>query len=331
LQALPYAVEEQLLTDVNELHFAIGDYQADGTLPVAIVAKTKIAHWVALLKAAGIEPSALIPAPLTLPLADNDWFIQLWDNQAIVRTGTYSGFACDKQNLLSLLTFKQTEQTAPHAIYLLNTDAAPLRAEKEGLTAVIDKQLTDKQFYAEILPQLATPAINLLQGEFQARRKTSHSKKIWLLASCVTAAWLAIVLFGNIVSYAILHHEASKLQTAINRIYMRNFPQATSVVAPKQRITDKLNNLLNQNHKNRLLVWLASIGKSLHDSSAIKIKQLDYRNNVLNLEITAPNFDSVDHFAQSLTQQNLQVKQQNFAAAGTQVKGVLIITDGGQS
>ena len=333
LQALPFALEEQLLTDITELHFAAGEYQENNTLPVAIIAKSKIEAWLNTLKEAGIEPTSLIPAQLILPRSDNDWYIQLQDESAIVRTGLYSGFACDKHNLEALITLNKAEQRdAPHAIYLINNSAEPFLAEKEGLKELVtEKKLTDKQQFSDIAQQCETPAINLLQGDFQAKHTTSHSKKIWLLAACVAATWLLLVLVGNIVSYLILHHEYSKINAAINTLYTHNFPHASSIVAPKQRMTEKLNNLMNQNHKNRVLVWMAYIGKDMNDTKTIKIHQLDYRNSLLNLEISAPNFESIDSFTQALTQQSLHVKQQNVAAAGTQVKGAIIITDGNQS
>jgi general secretion pathway protein L len=333
LQALPFALEEQLLTDISELHFAVGEYQANNTLPVAIIAKAKIEAWLKILKEVDIEPTCLIPAPLILPLSENDWYIQLRDNSAIVRTGLYSGFACDKHNLEALITLNKAEQAeVPHAIYLINNDAAPFLAEKEGLKELVtEKRLTDKQQFSDIAQQCELPVINLLQGDFQAKRTTSHSKKIWLLAGYVAAGWLALVLVSNIISYLILHHEYTKIDTAINTIYTHNFPHAASIVAPKKRMTEKLNNLMNQNHKNRLLVWMAYIGKDMTETNTIKIRQLDYRSSLLNLEVSAPNFESIDSFTQALTQQSLSVKQQNVAASGKEVKGSLLITDGNQS
>jgi type II secretory pathway component PulL len=69
----------------------------------------------------------------------------------------------------------------------------------------------------------------------------------------------------------------------------------------------------------------------MNNTNTIKIRQLDYRNSLLNLEISAPNFENIDSFTQALTQQSLSVKQQNVAASGKEVKGALLITDGNQS
>ena len=40
-QALPFALEEHLIDDVSQLHFAIGEYQTDGTYPAAVVTQQK--------------------------------------------------------------------------------------------------------------------------------------------------------------------------------------------------------------------------------------------------------------------------------------------------
>lgn len=41
IQAIPYALEETLLEDVEQLHFAVGDYPIHGAWPVAIMARKK--------------------------------------------------------------------------------------------------------------------------------------------------------------------------------------------------------------------------------------------------------------------------------------------------
>ena len=61
LAALPYALEDQLAEDVENLHFAAGVRRGDGRVPVAVVAKEKIRMWLESLQTAGIHPARLIP------------------------------------------------------------------------------------------------------------------------------------------------------------------------------------------------------------------------------------------------------------------------------
>jgi general secretion pathway protein L len=327
LQALPYALEEQLLTDVHELHFAIGDFHADLPLSVAIVNKQKITAWLTELKQVGLAPTALVPAPLALPYNENNWHIVIQGNIAIVRNGTAQGFFCDKENLLELIQLKLAEEiTPPEAIHLsaVNEDFVLPNCGK-----IINKKLSEKQLLEYRSRDLTHTGINLLQGPYLAKRKATQSKKVWRKVSYLVVACLGLFLFSNIISFLILHHHANSLETAINTIYQNNFPSAKSIVAPKQRMTEKLSMLTDSNHKNRLLLWLAYIGKSITQNPTFKIQELDFRNNQLSIDFSAPAFDSVDTFTQQLTQSGLTVKPEHVARNGSQVKGTLHITEGG--
>ena len=55
--ALPFALEENLAEDVENLHFAVGERQENGRLPVCVCRQDKIDGWLSRLSDAGIEPS----------------------------------------------------------------------------------------------------------------------------------------------------------------------------------------------------------------------------------------------------------------------------------
>ncbi len=327
LQALPYALEEQLLADVNALHFAVGDYQADGSLPVAVVAKHKMEKWLAALKDIDVYPSVMLVPVLSVPLFEASWNIFVLDDAAIARTDTFSGFTCDKDNLASLIELELAERgQKPQAIYCQNYTAKRLDI-KLASANVIEKQFPVDNALQDIAMKLKPPFINLCQGPFQTRHKPSENKKYWRIAGYLLAAWLGVLFFSNLVSYMILHHQYAGLQTQINTIYKHNFPNATAVVEPKRRLQEKLDATLNQGNKNHLLLWLAYLGKSLNATPGVRLQQLDYRNGVLTLDIMAKNFDQIDNLAKALISQGVLVKQQNVAAVGEDVKGTLIITE----
>jgi general secretion pathway protein L len=327
LQALPYALEEQLLADVTALHFAVGDYQADGSLPVAVIAKHKMEKWLAALKEIDVYPSVMLVPVLSVPLFEASWNIFVIGDVAVARTDTFSGFACDIQNLASLIELELAERgQKPQAIYCQNY--TPTRLDlKLANSNVIEKQFPAENALQDIALKLKAPFINLCQGAFQAKHKPSENKKYWRVAGYLLAAWLGILLFSNIVSYTILHHQYAGLQSQINAIYKHNFPNATAVVEPKRRLQEKLDALLNQGNKNHLLLWLSYLGKSLPAATGVRLQQLDYRNGVLALDLMAKNFDQIDNLAKGLIAQGVAVKQQNVAAAGEDVKGTLIMTE----
>lgn len=326
MQTLPYALEDQLLSEVNELHFAAGDYQADENVPVAVVSKQKMEEYISLLKRYGLTASAFVPAPLALPLSDQNWQVAIVGDTAIARTGLYMGFSCDKNNLATLLELalhEHPEQLAKIQIKNYTNTAFPISINGQNIQ---EKIFSNTQFIEDIARSIKAPLINLLQDSYRPKHTTAPSKKLWGIAGYVAAAWIGLLFISNFVSYFMLSHQATSLESQINVIYKQNFPQATAMVAPKDRMSQKLNDLLTSGNKNPFLLWLGSVAKSSAQFKDIHIHQMDYRNGQLNLELSAPSFDRLDKYTQSLSQQNLSIKQQNVAASGNEVKGSLIIT-----
>lgn len=311
LQALPFALEEELIDDLTELHFAIGEQQKNGSLSVAVVSKQKMAAWLAILKEMDVTPSILIPASLAIDHIENNWHICSLNEMNLVRTGKYSGFGCDQQNLAMMLELKLSETIEKPPVELIRST------------------LSEEAFLKNIAKKIATlPMINLLQGTYPPKRESTESKKIWRFAGMAALAWIALLFFSHFISFIILHFRLSHIEREIGAIYQKNFPQATALVSPKERMQSKIKKLLSEANGNVLLSLLADIGKSLAETENVQLKHLDYRNNQLSLEIASNSFDNVDAFSARLTKLGLTVKQQNAATVESQVKATLLISRG---
>src|SRR5882762_3592627 len=64
VQALPFALEEQLIDPPEQLHFAFA-HEADGALAVAVTRRKRMEGWLAALAAAGLSPTHLAPVTLS--------------------------------------------------------------------------------------------------------------------------------------------------------------------------------------------------------------------------------------------------------------------------
>src|SRR5580700_11199625 len=58
-RAVPFALEEQLTEDVDQLSFAIGQRRSHGRIPVAVVSRSVLQGWIADLSAAGLDPQSI--------------------------------------------------------------------------------------------------------------------------------------------------------------------------------------------------------------------------------------------------------------------------------
>lgn len=331
LQALPYALEEQLIADIQDLHFAIAEYQPDGTVPVAIIKRQWMETYIEILKQVGISANCMVPSTLALPFLPHHWQIYVLKDICLVRTGKYQGFACDHENIATFLTSQLAAfsvQPESLQVYYFSNLATPLHVPN---IAIQEIACADKMVLENMGDSLNThPSMNLLQGQYASKQSSSLTKKIWFACGYIAASWIALLFLNHVVSYFILQNALQKSELAINTIYKKHFPAATSVVAPRERMQEKLKKISSDANKNYILGLLGMIGKSLHQSPAIHIKQLDFREHSLTLTIVAPSFDALDRFKTSLKQQGLIVKQQSAGAGMTDslVKANLIINTG---
>src|ERR1700728_1436588 len=58
-RAVPFALEEQLTEDIDQLCFAIGKRHTNGRTPVAVVSRNVLQGWISALGGVGIEPVAM--------------------------------------------------------------------------------------------------------------------------------------------------------------------------------------------------------------------------------------------------------------------------------
>src|SRR3990167_3804199 len=144
-------------------------------------------------------------------------------------------------------------------------------------------------------------------------------------AAYMGAIWLVLMFLYPVVSFAILDQRTRDVKTQITAIYKRQFPNSSSVVAPKERMQQKLNKLNSDLGDNHLLLMMANVGKGLSQSSGVTLKRMDFQNNVMTLEISAASSDIFSSFTDALAQQGLHVKQQNATLNGTRVNATLEI------
>ncbi len=310
LQALPFALEEQLIADVQDLHFAMGEYQTDGTMPVAIIKRQLMEAYIEMLKQAGIEAHTMVPATLALAYIPKQWHVYVLKNICLVRTGKYQGFACDHENIATFLTLQLAASSEQPEIIMHETSCI------------------DKNVLENMNDSLHTASINLLQGQYASKQTSSLTKKIWRASGYIAASWIALLFLNHVVSYFMLEHALHKSELAIHTIYKKHFPAATSMVAPRERMQEKLKKFSSDANKNYILNLLAMIGNSMHQSPVIHVKQFDFREHSLTLTMVAPSFDALDRFSQSLKQQGLNVKQQSAGITGAEVKANLMINTG---
>jgi len=326
LQAIPFALEEQINDDLDTLHFAAGVFKANEPLPVMVTARAKMTEWLALLQTWHVTADEMIPSVLALPNSTSSWFVMMNDI-AVVRTGEAHGFACDKVNLASMLLLalaNASVQPAEIQVETSDTDALTLALPVPVQVTKVDPSQQLEKMFASLPTEIS---LNLLQGNYQNKKSRRMPKLTQLVKMSVymIAALLISLFLYPVVSYAILDQRAAAINSQIAQIYKRHFPNATSVIAPKDRMQQKLNKLTADISDNQLLLMMGKIGKGLASASGVQLKRMDFQSNIMTLEITAATSEIFSTFTDALAQQGLRVKQQNANLSGARVSASLQI------
>lgn len=320
-QALPYALEEQVIDEIDVLHFAAGDYQADNLLPVAVTSKEKMQRWINWLKEWHIKPDILTSVLFVLPLSERTWHIALRQDQAWVRISAYEGFIADRMNLPYLLSIALKEHMPPNSFHIHNYASTPIHSSFDTVLIQEDK-LGEEDFFRHLSGILNQPFINLLQGTYATKRSRKWQQgMLWKGMVVLLSIGLSVLFLYPTISYFILHHRVNLIEEEITAIYKRHFPHSTSLVAPKQRMEERMRKLSSNAGQNRALILMSEVGKAL--SPAIKLKRLDYQNNQLTLTLTAGSSEVLSVFTEQLQKQGLMVQQQNANLAGGVVSATL--------
>jgi general secretion pathway protein L len=300
LRAIPYALEEQLSDEVEQLHFAVGEQTPDGEWPVVVISRDYIATLLEVLAEAGLEAQQVIPEILAIPFNEGEFSVLVSRDVALVRNDASSGFAVDSDNLGMLLAAQPLEedQTAPRVHMYVNQDSqVPDSTDYAGLVNVETFAANPLGIFAQ---GLDTRSINLLQGAFSRRGEWSRVLKPWRATAALLLAGVLISLFVTGFNYYRLGMESEQLQAGIEQTFRKAMPGTQRVVNPRVQLQQELDRLQGGASGGGFLLLLAKTGAVLKDVSGVEIAGVTFRAGRLDLDVKVSNLQLLDTIKQSL-------------------------------
>lgn len=321
LQAVPYALEDQLADDVETLHFAIGARDAQGQWPVAVIARQRLEEYLGFFAERGVRPDALYPDILALPIPAEDQFSLLVDgDEVLARTSGNTGFVCAREDLELCLQLADADRQRRLRILIardqdfdpstLPWTGEPLHGFAHPLEALL-QHLGD------------SAAIDLLQGDYSARQDWLRLWRPWRLA-----AGLAVVA---LVLGATLHGvEAWRLGTELQALSERNqqryreiFPEETRIVDLEAQLGQQLARLEGEPASAELLGLMNAAAEAIGAVPDLRLEALQYRDSALYASMRAEGLQALEQlkawFAQGRAAR-LEVQSANAGSEGVQIR-----------
>jgi general secretion pathway protein L len=304
-QIVPFSLEEQLASDVEELAFAIGAKLPSGATQVAAVAKECMDAWLACLRAAGIVPHALVSEADGVPDIPATLVVVLESERIALRRPGHAPLVLDGLDLRDALALVRTSGDGELHHVRVFTDAAGHERFAEELAnlgaefASADVKILREGVFPHLAATLAQrPGTNLLQGAYAPKSNWAAVLKPWRFAASLVAAAVALALVVQVASYWQLRRADAALDEAVSAACRRVVGE-TGTSACQREIRQRLG-ARTETTTEDFLSTLAAIA-NMRDP-AMRIENLSYRNRTMNLELVAPSVAALDEFSRELEQ-----------------------------
>jgi general secretion pathway protein L len=340
-RAVPFALEEQLTEDIDQLVFALGKRRPSGGTPVAVVSRSVLQRWLADLRTAGIEPFALYADMSLLPQNPAQTVLWLENGRLSVRRPGMLPFAVELTPVTEALIVAgviadpltgdaAAAELEPPALlsavlYVTREDWAAVQAEFEGLVdhfASLKVQLLPDGPLPWLARDLAaTDAVNLLQGEFARTTDYGARWHRWRAAAALAAGLLVIHVAAQAFQLSHAKHETAALDAQIAQVFSAAMP-AEPMQDPRHQMQARLDRIRHSGAGPQyFLRTLQTLGGALTATPQTTIDAMSYREEALDMKVTAPSLAALSQLSQLVVKQGLTAEIQSSAPVGSGIEG----------
>jgi general secretion pathway protein L len=342
-QVIPYALEERVADEIENLHFAIGERDAgSGRVPVVIVKREKLEGWLAELRAAGLVPHAIYPESTLLPAMPGQ-LIALLDNDALtLRNADGAPFVMPALSLADAFEMALAAQPAPiegleptMPGLLLYAGHDEWQAHQDEVDALRDRftgvkvQLLPAGPIAVLAPAAAAgDAVNLMQGPYAVSSPLELSWRAWRVAAVLAGALLLLHVGGRYFELSRLQKDEATLDAGIQDAFRAAMPGQQNATNARRRVELRLAEV-KSGGGGTLLPVLSAIANARTAAPSATIEVITFREGTVDLRITAPDAASLDAIGQQLRSANWQADILGGTANGDGYRGRLQIRKAG--
>ncbi|MDH5517089.1 MAG: type II secretion system protein GspL [Gammaproteobacteria bacterium] len=300
LQAIPFALEDQLAEDIELMHFATSP-ASHNIYPVAAIKHQTLQQITTSLSELEIEADCIYTDALCLPRTANSWrFLHSGDSISIDQgNNTIIHSDPDMFELILKQLIQQTKaENIPASFEVFTNKNLPdeiIRTDELPASIEINRH----QFSSAIALFAANLSgkhqVNLLQGKYQVQKTTHQWWKPWLLAASLAVIVICLQLLSGILELSKFSQENTLLNHEINSIYKRSFPASKKIINARVQMESKLKALQKNMGKadSGFIDILADIAPVV-SANNLTIKAINYRNRKFELQITTDKLSSAE-------------------------------------
>ncbi len=331
--AIPFQLEDTLLGDIDDLHFAFGQWRFaagpanghDAEVAVAWCQREWLQRQIAPFAEHQLELASAVPESL-LVVRECGWSLHL-DEQLLCHIDHGFGFTIDPALTTESLALLLQEARKPSRLQL----SAPTQERLEQLQAALPAAIRGMaDCYCQTLVQRLAPlqpdsthsaiewsGLNLLQGAFAPRLPLARWWQQWRGLAAMLLVAITAWSTNSLLDIHQLRQQQAKLQEQIELTFRTVVPEGLLVDAEKQ-LRNRLLALGNDGNYQGPVGLLASIAPALAQDPSVELKGFSYnlRQGDVRLNCQAGSFTSIEQLLSRLQQQGLNAELVHSSADG---------------
>ncbi len=299
LAAIPYALEETLASDVEQLHFVLLDWKPGTNATVAIIDKVKINNWYQAIGQLPFPVDALVPEYLLIPIhPQTDATIVRADSDMVcIRTGPNEGIVLDTYSLdlwwhglarKDIAIACQDPEIARHLV---------------GMGGTMVREWDIGADFSEWLRHHTHVDItgNVLQGAYKPHHQGQEVSR-YKIAGTVLIAAFVIYFVSTGYEYFQLASQEKRLNEQIETVFRETFPDASRIVNARLQMEQRLKQLRSGYvGEGEFQALLSAVARAIPGSQG-KIEEISFRDNVLTVTCITRDFAGLDTLKKKFAQ-----------------------------
>lgn len=306
LQAVPFALEDNLADDIEDMHFAIGRKLDNGNVAVIAIRIELIDTILARFRQANIHLHSISSDAVTLPGGANRWSLLLDGERVLIHTHGGKVYSCDRDNLLIVLdALLEQADEKPQRIRFIHQDTDTAAIElKSRLPLEADVSVYQAHpigIFAEHVEDAR--ALNLLQGAYAPKSETAVLLKPWRAVAILLVCLLGVKLISTHMETREIADRNLQIKREIEQEFKKIIPNARKFSGMQSRVKQRLRELRGggkDDAQNAFLELLATAAPVLSAQSDITVKALAFRDNTIDLDVTSKSLKTLEDARQKL-------------------------------
>jgi len=295
LAAVPYALEESLSDDVDDLHFSLLRWHPGTDAEVAVVSRERMREWLDALVATAHKVDGLVPDYMLVPCHPQARYTLVRDDRRrlLLRERDGTGLVLD-DDMLPLWW-----QGVQHADPPVAVDDESLGHSLIELGATrVSQWEVGNNFVRWLEHGEPTELEHLLQGAYAPRHRDGSMRKLWPAAAILVLAVLGWIGMDGYEFWR-LARENRQLDNQIQNLFQQTFPDAKLVRGKERVLMEQRLNVLKSGYAGSGdLPMLLAVTSRVLPAAQATLNEFDFRSNALTFNCTVNDFAALDQLKQ---------------------------------